>query len=494
MEQTNKTILTIDVGTSSMRSIVYSYQGTINFTKQINYSPIFMDNNLVEMDAIIFKETLENLVSSAVEYSNQSNTKIIALSITSQRSSVIPVDIKGNPLYNTIIWQDKRCDYLCKELENKNDIIYKISGLPITSVFSAIKMKWFKLNEPKIYQETYKMVGIHDYLLYILTNKFITDRSLASRTNLLDLTTLEWSEKAIEIFDIDKDKLCALADQGDVVGFSTSLFESSTGLEAGTKIISAGGDQQCAALGVGNIKNNQIEVNIGTGGYVIANSNKPIFDKNKRVFCNVSAMKGKYIIEGSILTSGVLYKFMKENYFYGDNEYTKINEEVKKSPIGSNGLIMLPYLKGRGTPFWNPDAKGVFYNVCMESTRGDFARSALESIALEINDNINFVEDYTGKLKEILCCGGLTNFDEFIGMLADSSNKTCIKYDNGEATAIGAFISAAVTLKIFNTYEEAFYTITKSNRKYKYDSNKYNHELYLKIKEDKEQLYNKLFL
>lgn len=486
-------ILTIDVGTSSMRGILYDNGGKVTFQKQVNYAPAYMKDHLVEMDPKVFKNTVIYLVNATVDYTVKNDIEIAAVSMTSQRSSVIPLDIDGKPLYNTIMWQDKRCDPLCKALEDSVENIYNISGLPITSVFSAIKMRWFMLNEPDIYQQTYKMAGIHDYLLNIMTGDFVTDRCLASRTNLLDLETLEWSDEAIGIFGISKEKLCRLIDPGSVAGISNADFYSMTGLPEGTKIISAGGDQQCAALGVGTIGNDQIEVNIGTGGYVIANADKPITDPDKRIFCNVSAIPGKYVIEGSILTSGVMYRWMKERFFSGEVDYDEINKAVHESPLGANGLIMLPYFKGRGTPNWNPDAKGVFYNVGMETTKGDFARSSLESIAFEIEDNINLIESYTGKLSEISCCGGLTNFDLFVQMLSDVTGKRCMRYGNSEATTIGAWMSAAKTLGICDDYKEAFELASKNNSNYVTDVTHKNTDLYKKVKSKKEEIYNSIF-
>jgi len=486
-------ILTVDVGTSSMRAILYDNYGEIEYQKQVNYSPDYMENNLVEMDPKVFKNTLIYLVTGVVEYSGKHKIEIGALSMTSQRSSVIPLDRQGEPLYKAIMWQDKRCDSLCKELSESVDTVYKISGLPITSVFSAIKMRWFKLYEPKIYEQTYKMAGIHDYLISIMTGEFVTDRCLASRTNLLDLNELEWSDEAIGIFEIDKDKLCQLIDPGSVAGRINHEFYRITGLSEGTRIISAGGDQQCAALGVGTIEEDQIEVNIGTGGYVIANADEPVFDPERRVFCNVSAIPGKYVIEGSILTSGVMYRWMKERFFGDEADYESINEAVNKAPLGANGLIMLPYFKGRGTPNWNPDAKGVFYNVGMETTKGDFARSSLESIAFEIEDNIRLIETYTGRLSEISCCGGLTNSDLFVQMLSDVTQKKCIRYGNSEATTIGAWITAAVTLGICNTYEGAFSLATKHKESYACETLSHNVPAYQDVKNNKEAIYQSLF-
>lgn len=486
-------ILTIDVGTSSMRCILYDNSSVVAFKKQVNYSPEYMANNRVEMDPLVFKNTLLYLVTAAVDYSRTRGVEISALSMTSQRSSVIPLDNKGVPLYKTIMWQDKRCDALCKELEDSVDTIYNISGLPITSVFGAIKMRWFMINRPEIYEDTYKMVGIHDYLMNIMTGDFVTDRCLASRSNLLDLSTREWSEEALCIFGLSKDKLCRLVDPGDVAGLCNHEFSNLTGLAEGTKIISAGGDQQCAALGVGTIRNDQIEVNIGTGGYVIANADEPRLDKERRVFCNVSAIPGKYVIEGSILTSGIMYRWMKERFFCQDDNYEGINDAVAQSPIGANGLVMLPYFKGRGTPRWNPDAKGVFYNVGMETSKGDFARSSLESLAFEIEDNISLIESYTGKLREISCCGGLTNFDQFVQILSDVTQKRCVRYGNSEATSLGAWISAAKTLGICNSYEEAFELANRANSQYSCDTVEAHVKLYSQVKKEKEDIYSKLF-
>lgn len=453
-------ILTIDIGTSSMRGVLFDSKGLVLSVIQKEYIPIFKENGEVEQDPYTWKSILDNILCHMGMYSKRHNIDIKGISITSQRSSVIAVDRHGQSLYNAIMWQDRRTLKLCKELESHNQMVYDKCGMKISPVFSAVKMLWLKQNQREIYDKTYKMMGIHDYILYLLTGKFLTDESLASRTNLFNICDRVWDDKLIEIFKLDKSKLCDVIKPGSVAGKLNEELANKWGLKSNIKIISAGGDQQCAALGLGVMDRGEAVVNTGTGSYVIGHIDEPVFDDKMRTICNISAIPGKYILEAGTLTSGIIYSWYNQEFYKTnkkiEHSYLKINKEVELSPVGARGVILLPHFKGAGAPNWNPYAKGIFYNVTLETKRGDMARAILEGIALEMAGNIHLLEGLSGKIDKISVAGGLTKLATYNQIIADTFNKSILKSPIEEATALGAFISAAVTLTFFDNYQEAF--------------------------------------
>lgn len=264
-----------------------------------------------------------------------------------------------------------------------------------------------------------------------------------------------------------------------------------TGLEAGIPVIMAGGDQQNAALALNILSPGKAEANTGTGSFVIAYSNKPVFDTKCRVLCSASAVPGKWIVEAGIFNTGAIYRWFREQFYSGENaNYNTMNQEAAESPVGSNGVMLLPHFEGSAAPFWNPYAKGLFFNLSLGTTKGDMARAIFEGIAMEIADNLSLMEVISGEIDTISVAGGMTRSDLFNQIQSDIFYKKVVRYENSEATSLGAAMTATVTLGIYKTYEEAFSHLI--GKQEVFIPNAENHIKYDKLRMRKLDLYNAL--
>lgn len=306
MEQNEKrcATLVIDIGTSSARLLVIDRKGVICTKFQKNYPLYVLNESTAIQKPEEVMEKIWEMLKAAGEWLGQNQMEAEVISVTGQRSSVIPVDEYGSAMTEAISWQDRRAAEICLEYKNEWKKIYQITGMKLSPVFSAPKMVWLKKNKPEVYQRAYKLIGFQEYVIYQLTHQFATDHSIASRTSLFDIKKLEWSEELLLIFGVKKEKLCSLIPVGGIVG--NTIDEVSKCLKQRTSIpvISAGGDQQCAALGLGCLEHGDMEVNSGTGAYVIGLSDVPVLDKKMSVNCNVSAIPRKWIVEGAVLSAG----------------------------------------------------------------------------------------------------------------------------------------------------------------------------------------------
>lgn len=488
-----KAILVIDIGTSSMRGIIYNQEGESIKTIQYFYSPDYLTGNRVEQDALTWKNSLIKIVSEAAEYLNKLKYEIMAVSITSQRSSVIPVDHNGNPLSKAIMWQDKRANDICRELSDSGDSVYNRTGTRINPIFAAPKITWLRRNHPDIYIKCHKILVIPDYIIFLMTGQFVTDYTYGSRTSLMNIRTLKWDPEMLSLFEIDEEKLCKLIPQGEVLGTSTKAFEAETGLTAGTPVISAGGDQQCGALGTGIIEKGSLQVTTGTGSYIIASSDEPILDPDQRFICNVSAVRNKYVLESSILTSSAVYNwFFTKFYPHPSVMKDTIDIDASKSPCGSNGVILMPHFQGRGSPDWNSLAKGMFFNVTLSTNREDFARSILEGIASEIAENIEIMSNSIGNIDKISASGGMTKFRLFNQIQSDSYNREVILPNNKESTALGAWASAVFALGLYPSYQEALDKANTDSDATRYAPLSENVKIYKKLYSIRQKLYKTL--
>lgn len=451
-------ILVIDVGTSSIRGVLYGGDGRPCFTHQIAYHPDFGADGLVEQDPADWRDTLDEIGRKTAAYAAERGLRVDALSLTSQRSSIIPVDRAGTPLRRAIMWQDKRNAGIVSERKEQEARIHALTGARVNTVFSGTKMTWFRRSEPELYAKTYKICTIADYITHQITGEFRTDHTYGSRSLLMNVRTRAWDGELLDLFGVDGDKLCDLVQPGSVIGTVTEDFARRTGLPAGIPLISAGGDQQCAALGHGVTGPGTLEITTGTGAFLLGYCPRVPDDLGSGVLCGAHAVPGRYVLEVSMLTCAALYNWGKRTFFSEEPEGTfeGINQAVMSSPPGARGCIALPYFQGRGTPDWNADATGAFFGLSLGTTRADLARALLEGIACEAANNLEELERYSGAMERIYLGGGLTQFPAFNQIQADVYQKPLLRSaDSGERTALGAWASAAVTLGCYADYEQA---------------------------------------
>ena len=451
-----KGIITVDIGTTSMRAILYDAAGTMVHTYQRDNAPDFFADGRVEQAPQAWAGILADSLGACADAARERALEPAGIAVTAQRSSVIPVDIDGVPLHPAIMWQDRRTADLAREMQACDPLVYGKTGLKISPVFSALKMTWLRRQRPELWARTHKMIGIQDWALYLLSGRYVTDHTFGSRTNLFDLRRHRWDEDLLRLFEVEPRMLCDLVAPGSVVGGLTQAMARATGLVAGLPVVSAGGDQQCAALGLGLFAPNRAVSNTGTGSYLIGHSDQPVFDEEMRLACNASAVPGAYIVEAAVLTSGAIYRWFRDAFYPGDDGFDAVNAEAAATPAGANGLLLLPHFKGSGAPYWDPQARGAFYNLTLSTTRGEMARAILEGIAVEMKGGLDLVEGLCGRVESVSVSGGLTRSDLFNQIQGDVFDRTVERLANNEATSLGAWIAGAVAVGLESSYPAAF--------------------------------------
>lgn len=481
-------IVVIDIGTSNLRSLLMDHNGKILDVQKRGYSLRYPACDAVEMDMALLDTALFDALKESFSLLEAWGKQASAISVTAQRSSVIPVDGQGKALAPALMWQDTRSFGICEEVWPRRQEIYAISGMKPSTVFSAPKMAYLKRTSPEVYENSHKLVGFCEYVLHILTGLFVTDTSIASRTCLFDLTKKEWSSFLLDLFSIDRSKLCSLVDVGSVIGNTSVVFERAVGIAYSIPVVSAGGDQQCAALGLGCIHNDSVMINLGTGAYVIALADKPCMDREMRVNCNVSAIPNKWIVEGAVLSAGKTLDWVNDNFFKHAQEthqYEVFTEISRNTPLGSNGLRFSVQFAGKGTPVWDPAMKGGIGNLSFRNTKDDLARGVLEGIACAVDECLSCIADLLEGIQEpIKVAGGLSKDGFFDQILADMLGKELSSYATCEATAFGAWMSVSVALGIQPSYEDAFASVTQGIAEERYYPVENNSLLYEKIKQE----------
>ena len=446
-------ILSVDVGTTSIRGVLFSQGGNYLASHAVNTPLQFLDG-FIEQIPSVFTDSLLEIIRHI-----QKSFEIDAISLTAFRSAPALVNREGQPLSNFIMWQDKRNKEICDALSPSNQEIHSICGAGVNTVFTAGKIAWFKKNMPDVYSKAYKAVVVPDYLTRFMTGNFVTDYTYGSRTLLMDIKKMAWNSRLCELFDVDMDKLCKLVPQGSVVGYTTAAFSRSSGVREGIPVISAGGDQQCGALGLGVTDTSRLSINNGTGSFILCLTDEPVLSVQS-VICNVAAVPGKYTLESNVLTSASAINWAMETIFAdlkkdGAPDYKAFDLLSQSAPPGANGLCFFPLFQGCGTRHWNPEIRASLGGMSLSTTRADIARSIYEGISAEIVRSLAFMPFEKTAVQEISLAGGLSQSDVFNQILCDMLGLPLVRYQNKEATALGAFVSAAVALRLYPGYDEA---------------------------------------
>lgn len=481
-------ILALDIGTTSMRGILFDDCGSVLHTHTVPTPLLFEgDGGAIEQRPQAYTDG-----TLAICRAIAATEKVDALSITAFRSAPTLVTRQGDALCNFIMWQDTRNSDICNRLRHADDDVRQTCGASVNTVFTGAKLTWLKENRPELYARAYKAMVVPDYVVRFMTGVFATDRTYGSRTLLMNLHTLQWDARMCALFGIDMEKLCPLRDQGSVIGRIHRPFSQMTGIAEGTPVISAGGDQQCGALGLGVMDNTTIEVNSGTGSFVISLTDKPYLD-SPSILCNAAAIPGMYTLEMNIISSASAVNWLMQSFFpecWGEEpDFDAFNRMAGESPPGANGLYAVPHFQGCGSRDWNPQAKAGFWGFTLSSQRSDLARALYEGIAAEIAKSIDMLPETCRGAASIAVAGGLSKSNLYNQILCDMTGRTLKRCLNTQATAMGAFLSAAVTLGLYRDYRDALSAVSPEVNCSVFLPNAENTRFYQGYKRMTEQLY-----
>lgn len=493
-------ILSIDLGTTGCHAVIFDEKGQQISRSYQEYKSIYLPCRWIDHDPKTWLQATKKTVKEAIKNLDDDKSYLSAIAVTSQRATFIPVDKNGIPLDNAISWQDKRAieetNYLITEYgQNK---IYNITGLRIDPYFTLPKLLWLKKNKTEIYNNSYTFLMVQDYIIHYLTGEFKTDWTQASRTMLFNVDKFIWDKDLIKSVGIDFTKLPEAVPPGSIIGVVNGAASDELGLRKGIPVIAAGGDQQCAAIGLGVVKAGIVEVNTGTGSFVLVNRDKPVKDFNQRLICSASSIAGKWVLEAGIFTTGSIYRWFRDNIGQisvknkiksGIDAYQIMNSEAEKEPLGANGLLLVPHFAASAAPYWNPEARGILFGLSLSHKRSSIIRAILEGIAFEIQKNISIMENYTDEIKEVIISGGLTHSEIFNQIQADIYGKTVIKTDYEEASVLGAAVIAATTTGLYNNINSAVDNMVNVNNLSRKEPNIENHKVYKELSKIHDSLY-----
>jgi len=455
-----KYILAFDQGTTSSRAMVFDNSGTIVSIAQKEFTQIFPSPGWVEHDPNEIWSTQLGVAAEAVSRASLSSKDIAAIGITNQReTTVVWENETGKPVYNAIVWQDRRTADFCDNLKKQNleTKIREKTGLVIDAYFSATKINWILKNIEGARQkaEAGKLAfgTIDSWLIWNLTKGAVhaTDITNASRTLLFNINTQDWDEELLKIFEIPKSMLPEVKQSSEIFG-STSEALFSTEIPIG----GVAGDQQSALFGQMCTSPGMVKNTYGTGCFMLMNiGDRPIISKNNLLTTIAWKVNGEiqYALEGSIFIAGAVVQWLRDGLGI---IRTSAEVEVLATSIKNNdGVYFVPAFTGLGAPYWNQHARGLIVGMTRGTKSAHIARAALESIAYQTMEVLKAMEADSGiHIKELRVDGGATANDLLMQFQADVLNTKVIRPKITETTAMGAAYLAGLAVGFWNDMKE----------------------------------------
>ena len=447
-------ILAHDLGTSGNKAVLYDESGKLIASVLRGYNvshpaPGFVEQNPEDWWNAVCGATKELLARTEI-----STADIACCCFSGQMMGCLPVDKNGEPLYPSIIWADMRA---VKQAEKMQNLIgmenaYRITGHRIGASYSASKLLWLRDNRPDIFARTYKMLQAKDYIIYRLTGAFVTDYSDAGGTNLFDLNQKCWSEPILRELGITSSMLPDIHASTGIAGKVSAAAASATGLLEGTPVVIGGGDGSCACVGAGVVDQGKTYNVIGSSSWISMAAREPLYDPAMRTFNWVHLDCELYTPCGTMQSAGYSVKWARDVLCAPETGYDLISAQAAASTPGAGGLLFLPHLMGERSPYWNPNARGCFIGMTVNTAKCDMLRAVFEGVGYALKAILDILEN-SAEIPEITVIGGGAQDSLWMQILADIwQKKLMIPQELEEATSMGAACCGGVGIGLFDDF------------------------------------------
>lgn len=451
--------MAIDQGTTSSRAIVFDKNAKIVTTAQQEFPQIYPNDGWVEHDPEAIWESVKTVARKAFKTAESQGLNIVGIGITNQRETSIVWDrATGKPIYNAIVWQDRRTSSLCRDLKANNleETVRSKTGLLLDPYFSATKVSWILDNVEGARERAEKgelaFGTIDSFLIWRLTAgaSHATDPTNSCRTNLYNIYTGDWDDELLELFNVPKAILPEVLDCDAHFGDSDpDLFGRSV------PITGVAGDQQAASIGQCCFEPGTIKSTYGTGCFVLMNSgDKAIESKNRLLTTVAYQIDGKptYAIEGSIFVAGAAVQWLRDGLGIISNAAD--SERMAKSLDTNSGVYVVPAFTGLGVPYWEPDVRGAIFGLTRATGPTEIVRATLESVCYLTSDLFDAMAEDGIKPGSLRVDGGMVANDWLLQFLANTLDMDVCRPAVMETTALGAAYLAGRKTGLFGDFDE----------------------------------------
>lgn len=447
-----KYIISLDVGTTATKGILFDEDGTQVAQMSIAYPLLQKEADQAEEDPQVIFDAVQKIIFNL---SKRSSGEISAISWSAQMHSLIGLDEDRQLLTKSITWADNRSKDVVQQAKKTGlaQKIYRVTGMPPHPMAPVYKLLWIKQKNPSLFQQVKYWLGIKEYLIYRLTGKFLTETTMAAGTGLMDLNIQDWNPSLLKTVGITADQLPQIAKPTSQITHISPTYVQKLGINTQTQIVLGASDGYLSTLGVKVLTEEDFALNVGTSGAVRTISHRPCRDAKNRVFC-YPVDKQNYLIGGPVNNGGIVLQWGKQMLLDPDATNQDFLDLAQTVPAGSNGLIFHPYLGGERAPLWNPNARGSFVGLTRNHSKAEIARSIIEGIIFNLFGAAHALQENTSKPQVIRVTGGFVKSDFIRQLLANVFNLPIIAMKNQESGTVAAMFIARLALGWNKSLEE----------------------------------------
>ncbi len=454
-------IIGVDIGTSRCRAVLFDTTGRVVADSTRTYPILTPQPGWQEQDPKIVLEAFLGCLQEIIGRADQD--KLAGIGLSGYLNSIMPVDLKGQPLANCMIWTDTRSREAARLIEERSDPyqLYLHTGCPIHPMYPRCKIRWILDEHPSTFHQSHKFVSMKEYIVHEVFGDYVVDWSTAGGSGLLNIHSLEWDEEALELTGLEPTRLSRVSSPLTRLGPIRPQYAAMLGLDDAIPIILGGADGTLANVGVGAVGPHVANNTVGTGGAVRVFVPEPQLDSSARTWC-YPVTPGIWAV-GGLSAGGLIYEWFirefaererQEAQRRGMSLYQLLEEYAQSIPPGSEGLVFLPFLVGSRTPSWNPDARGVLFGLSYHHATKHFVRALMEGVVYSFLSVFKAVEEVSGGIESVRVSGGFVNSPTWMQITADVYGRELIVPAVTEATALGAMFMVMLALGLAKRMED----------------------------------------
>jgi xylulokinase len=447
--------LAFDLGTTALKTALVRDDGAVLAVHTDEYTLESPRPGWAEMGPEVYWRAVREGTRAVLARSGAAADDLAAIGFSSQGQTFVPIDRRGQPLHNAIVWVDTRAQPIAEAWEREwlsRDYFRAATGYPwVAAGLTVFQIAWLAQNAPQAHA-AHKFLFLPDYIIYRLTGQFATDRVIAHFGGFYDLRTRTWNARLLEAAGIDDEQLPVILEPGSVAGQVHRQAAEELGIPAGTPVCVGANDQLAGAVGVGNVRPGVISEATGTALALLATTDELLADE--RLCVGHHALPDAEYALAFAITSAIVLTWLRDLCGAGD-DYEAFLRGVEAIPPGSDGLTVLPHFGGTGTPTYNPEARGALVGLTLGHTRTHLARATMEACACLLQECLEPIIDSGVAVESVRSMGGAARSDAWLQMKADLLGLPVERPACSDAACLGAAMLAATGIGRFDSVREA---------------------------------------
>jgi xylulokinase len=500
-----KCILGIDIGTTTVKAVIFDQFGYILRSEQMEYPIHYPERSWAEQDPEDWWEVLKKVLKSLMYSHGGKELQILALGVSSQAPSFLPLDAEGNPLNRAMIWMDRRADQEANSLSHilGTDKVIEYSKNRADPFYTAAKLLWFKNHESDKFRSIHKILQANGYINLRLTGVYSMDDAHASITQLYDVDKKNWAYDVLQQLDIPSSILPDVYESGVIIGEVTEEAAKETGLPAGIPVIAGTVDGAAAALEAGVIRPDIATEMTGTSSVLLMSNNKGWY--SPELITMNHALPGQTLSLGAMTSTGASLKWYRDQFCHaevnlaeklGIDAYDLMNREAEGSNP-HNEIVFLPYMMGERSPIWDTDARGMFFGLSLNTSRADLTRAIMEGAAYALKNNLDIMEQSGNQVRVLRIIGGSSKSQLWNQIKADVLNREIEVIQGSGGAPLGNAILAGMAVGFYPDPEFVLDHVIQLKTKVSPSESMNNfyrkkYEIYLELYQQNKEQFKKL--